>query len=1135
MSAVQTRTFMVDFLRREVLGPDPSWPAVQLNGEEIIRESPKSRYGAGILFPQKSGQLEQVIGKQEKDSDDAPESDEDQTSDALLQDDDKFGEAQDQVEQEVPLTNEYSPSAMGLSALIRVPEELVVNIRTAQYFRGPLTTFYRARKDKEGKLILPRPPKLEKGWYRKPLSPVPVRLTRSEIQQNEDSFFWKDLYVDDEKLPLKLHIVTRKVLGGSPDLRLITLTLVNQNVCKENSPPDDEDCFFQTEFEVSGSQSEPCFEPYPDYTLDEDDEESKSLFLLYRHRIVFGVGHGCAVNWTETGTGAATQISTDVVPAYEIKPVRPAKKDLDLSMKMFAHQADSVVVQNCRNLSVIYRKWISDQRVAVDADSSLTNTLRKTAKNHLDECEKCCQRIEHGVALLEKEPVAMAAFKLMNEAMLMQQAHYKLSTKIRPWILDKSTDKTILEADFEKPDYTKSTAAWYPFQLGFILMNLRSIFDPQSAEREIVDLIWFPTGGGKTEAYLGLTAFVIFLRRLRGDFSSSTAVLMRYTLRLLTTQQFQRAASLICACEVLRKRDKKLGTNPFSIGLWVGGGVTPNKKADAIAALNELSKTGRENKFVITSCPWCGCQMGPISVKGKAVKGYIAGKGRVVIWCEDKKCPFSVDELPVCVVDEQLYETPPTVLVGTVDKFAMLPWDPRAGVLFGQRGQTQSLPPELIIQDELHLISGPLGSMVGLYEPLIDLLSSRDNVRPKIVASTATISRADEQIQALYGRKSALFPPQALVAGESFFAHEDIEAVGRLYVGIFGSAYSSHATSQVRTMSALLQAPKMSGGLAEHIDPYWTLMGYFNSIRELGHAVSLVQGDIAERILVICERHGISRKYSDDVPATPLPIRKIQHEEELTSRVNSTDLPAKLAQLFCKYDGNPKTPAIDVCFATNMIQVGLDVSRLSLMAVVGQPKTTSEYIQASSRVGRESDKPGLVVVNYNPAKPRDRSHYERFRQYHQSIYRNVEPTSVTPFALPVRDRALHALIIALVRLWGNSGNMASPLEPLAPQLIKRITDAILKRVAAAEPDEVVGTDDMIASIFDKWMTLTAGKYGGFGVMDPEPVPLMYPPGSKVHLAWEQRSYETPNNMRSVDKDCEAAIISGIYPAPTKGN
>ena len=359
-------------------------------------------------------------------------------------------------------------------------------------------------------------------------------------------------------------------------------------------------------------------------------------------------------------------------------------------------------------------------------------------------------------------------------------------------------------APFVTPEYSFQVA-WRPFQLAFILMNLVAFVYPRDAERDLVDVIWFPTGGGKTEAYLGLAAWSMLFRRMNDPADTGVSVLMRYTLRLLTAQQFQRASSLICALELMRRADpKRLGQEPFSIGLWVGGDVTPNSEADAIRKLSELDNGDGQNPFVVLACPWCGVEMGrrPYG-KGFRVFGYVPEKKprTVRFRCEDPGCPFGNSHgLPLEVIDERIYRSPPTMVIGTVDKFATLPWNPEARRLFGL--DVGVSPPDLIIQDELHLISGPLGSMVGHYETVIEELCTRQDkgrrIGPKIVASTATISHADEQVQALYSRDARLFPAQALRAGDSFFAIERPELPGRTYVGVLGSGLSSHVVAQIR-------------------------------------------------------------------------------------------------------------------------------------------------------------------------------------------------------------------------------------------------------------------------------------------------------------------------------------------------
>ena len=662
-------------------------------------------------------------------------------------------------------------------------------------------------------------------------------------------------------------------------------------------------------------------------------------------------------------------------------------------------------------------------------------------------------------------------------------------------------------------------------------MNLESVAQPNSKERDVVDLIWFPTGGGKTEAYLGLSAFTIFLRRLRNPHDAGTTVLMRYTLRLLTTQQFQRAASLICACDYIRhSAHAELGTLPISIGLWVGGGVTPNDHQDAVAALTRLYQSPNENRFIVLACPWCGAAMGPVRAGNSwKVKGYlkIPRPSRVVFRCEDSDCPFSAESgLPLTVVDEAIYKDPPTLVIGTVDKFAMLPWRPEARSLFGV-GRNYS-PPELIIQDELHLISGPLGSMVAHYEMAIEALCRAEtDYSPKIVASTATISRANEQISALYnGRSGFLFPPQGLEVGDSFFAEENTTKPGRCYLGVFATALPSHVTAQIRVVSALLQSVKsIAIKDPQLLDPFWTLMIYFNSIRELGHAATLIRADIREHMNAMWDRQGLTKGVSPD---SLKERRFINRDLELTSRIQSNQIPDILAELFNKAGSGQDFDVVDICLATNMIQVGLDVPRLSLMTIVGQPKTTAEYIQASSRVGRKE--PGLVVTIYNPARPRDRSHFEHFRAYHQSLYRFVEPTSVTPFARPVIERALHAVTVALVRMLGGDSLSQRPnAPPPDDDLVERIRSVILDRASNVDASQSAAAVERLDYIIGEWRRVPPSKYGGFAPPDPEE-PLMYPSGSERHPQWSIRPLPTPSSMRNVDATCDAAVLS-TFPDP----
>jgi hypothetical protein len=1129
------RDFIVEFLRKEIIGPAPGHPAVQLDGQEVLRpqDPPRQRYGAGILFPMRAQALRQdetAAGEDAMAEAASPEPDAivetpvtDETETAQI----AAGENPADTDQDVKLANEFLPSAMGLTALVEVPDRLRIDVSAGVYEHEELR--WEARRNKEGTEFYP------KAWWRRPVDRS-VDLSSSELLGEGTVILEKPVLEENGKSVLSLHVVSRGYSRSeNPErTRLITFTLVNRRL-SEGKAPDNSACFFQCGFAVSGPNGQACFLSYPERPRDSEDAEELSLQLLYLHKKTFAVGHGCAPEWSKSNGARTTRIRTEVLPTFEVKPVLPTEIDgLNLRMLELASDQTHAGIALCTRLADEYENWIGAREKEIDSRSDLSSELKETARQHMANCRECLRRMRDGTALLAQDSTVASAFRLMNEAMLMQQIHYKISSeKTRSWI--SGPDGLKLEAPFSAPSYDDPERLWRPFQLAFILMNIRAISDPDCAERSIVDVIWFPTGGGKTEAYLGLSAFTMFLRRLRNPGQAGTGIIMRYTLRLLTTQQFQRAASLICACErIRRQQQEQLGGERFSIGLWVGGEVTPNTEENAVKALRQLQSGRGANKFVILSCPWCGASMGPQQVgRSTRCKGYrkLAHPARVRFICEDPDCDFSSDDgLPLAVIDEQIYESPPTLVIGTVDKFAMLAFQPAARKLFGI--DTPYTPPELIIQDELHLISGPLGSMVGHYETAVEALCvSEVEGRPspaKIIASTATISRAQSQVKALYGRPAFLFPPQGLKAGDSFFAEEREDKVGRLYVGVFATALPSHVTAQVRAMGALLQAPKLfAASIPDVVDPYWTMMGYFNSLRELGHAATLIRADIREFLNAMWDRLGLRLDVVRSAPVDPR--RFINRDVELTSRVQSSEIPGILQQLFVRYDGSIGSDVIDVCFATNMIQVGLDVPRLSLMTIVGQPKTTSEYIQASSRVGRDIERPGIVVTNYNPFKPRDRSHYEHFRSYHHGLYQHVEPTSVTPFAVPVRERALHALVVILCRFWGDADLRARPNHPPDAALVARVKETIRQRVVSADPDEWPGTERLIDEIVRKWTDAAPPRYGGFGPPSEE-MPLMYPAGGQRHPLWYDASppYPTPSSMRNVDADCAARPLAGGY-------
>jgi len=487
----------------------------------------------------------------------------------------------------------------------------------------------------------------------------------------------------------------------------------------------------------------------------------------------------------------------------------------------------------------------------------------------------------------------------------------------------------------------------------------------------------------------------------------------------------------------------------------------------------------------------------------------------VAFKCPDNRCDFS-NGLPIWVVDEDIYAFRPALIIGTIDKFAMLAWRPDARALFGfdQEGRRIASPPGLIIQDELHLISGPLGSLAGLYETMIEELCTdrrvEPPVRPKIVSSTATIRRYAEQIRALYARDDvALFPPPGLDAEDSFFASYDRRTPGRIYVGVHAASLGSVQTEWVRTFTALLQSPVPFDEEAR--DPWWTMLVFFNSIREMGTAHTLFQSDIPDYVKVIGNRAG-----------TPRGERRYPSRlRELTGGLRSDEIAGAISELEAACG---KGPTLDVCMASNVIEVGIDIQRLSLMVVAGQPKTTSQYIQVTGRVGRRANRPGLVVTMYSPSKPRDRSHFERFRSYHEQLYAHVEPTSVTPFSAPALERGLHAVLAAYVRQTGGLLTASSPY-PYPRDLVTRFQTLIMERAQTVDPAEAENVGRVFGRRTQEWLQWERTRWSDGG--SDEEIPLLRRAGGYATDEERRLSWSTPTSMRNVDAECEA-VITTLY-------
>ncbi len=1079
MNSPEARARLVDALHLDLVGP---WPGHAFE-RELLPENPNRWYLTGYLVPEAAP----VSHRSDADSKDE------------LDLGGESGGTDDNSTPDKAAIPSLLPSSIGLSVLIPPgTKEIQAEITWGDYMWEdpskdevePVDDGLGLKEDPtalpyplpagadpvvndppSGDVVVPTP--LPKGFRRTPRLEI-LTLTLPQANGRTESFLVPNsggLRVVVSARPISADSHSRIPAGT----RAVCVFLVNGRQAAERAYQGNA---FQARLQLKSSVP---FVPRPDLRSGEDgsraqDWDEQVADLQYRTVSDFVSGIGCAGETVGIQEGKpCTTVQTCWIPSAEVEFVghlnTTALTGVDLSMESLANVADVADARaKMGKLVDHYRAWIDVQATHL-ASEVLEKSRRKSADELVRRARLAADRIAAGIELLVHDDVR-EAFCTANRTMA-RQARQREAQKANT-----TPDKV-------------DVPTWRAFQLGFILLNLRGLHDPAHAERELVDLLFFPTGGGKTEAYLGLAAFSLVLRRLRnpGRRGAGVNVLMRYTLRLLTLDQLGRASALVCALELERRErlksgDTKLGDWPFEIGLWVGSAATPNRmggrgdkgpSADTTAyrRVRAFKSDSRRSASPIPleNCPWCGTKFATQSFR--LLPSDEAPLDLRII-CVNAKCEFTGDSpLPIVAVDEPIYRRLPGFLIATVDKFAALPWIGPSGKLFGNVERSDKdgfysaaepgrglplggplLPPELIIQDELHLISGPLGTIAGVYETAIGQLAERDlgngrKLRPKIIASTATVKQAEAQIRALFGRPhSMVFPPPGPDRRDSFFSqtHTSDKTPARLYLGV-GAQGRSLKVVLLRTSLALLSAGqtlfKQAGGKSPSnpVDPYLTLLGYFNSLRELGGSRRIVEDEVTSQL-----RRYAGRRRRDPVDAL-FSKREIGEPLELTSRVSTnqvSEAKRRLTQTFAEDD------RVDIALATNMISVGLDITRLGLMVVLGQPKMSAEYIQATSRVGRDPSRPGLVVALLNVHKPRDRSHYERFGSYHESFYRTVEATSVTPFSPRALDRALAAAVVALARHqtigFGASEGAASVLTNRAALTV--VADAFADRAMA---------------------------------------------------------------------------------------
>lgn len=1093
----EVRQKIIDAIRTDLIGPREK--------EEVLDENPRFAYLVGMLDVQTDEENRSGEGEQEIEADMAFEDGED------------FTAGQDDDNEPISTTRFQLPSSIGISFYVKSDlEGINLDVSWGDYSKS--TEKFKGKDEKEHiRTIYTRIPMAET---------VHINFADFTRTKNYQLVCDSSVHVHVSKIGLK---------GG---YSLVTAYVINKRI---NPASSIEAIMFQVELKAYAENNSAVFiaEHICRKILAADE-------FYFEQRPVLGRGRGCAAVWDTPVDGKTTFVKSAFIPEYEFPGVSAALDGFDRyffsTLTMSAKAKKEETIGKLKALADSYENWINKTLVG-NARMRNADFVMKIGNTVIEHCKDALRRIREGIHIIETDETSFVAFCFMNRVIFLQNS-------IKNYAKKHGGGVECSFQDFINPKNTENDFGWRPFQIAFILMNLAGIVDPTNKDREIVDLLYFPTGGGKTEAYLGLMAFVIANRRLRAsdggkyNLDGGVTVMLRYTLRLLTAQQRDRITKMVVAAEMIRRQAfPRFGKEPISIGFWVGSGVTPNKfeefieKADAPQAAK--SARNRVYKQLLT-CPFCGK---PLTEENFNID---TEKKSIEIYCSDENCiyfRYKADRVPIPVylVDEEIYGKCPTIILSTVDKFAKLPWDVNTNALFGRvdrkcsrdgyvaigaehkkHNKTASLPtstitpirpflpPELIIQDELHLITGPLGTVYGAYETIIEDLCIHDEIRPKYVVSTATIKNAEAQTKCLYARKNTTqFPPNGFEIGDSFFIKEipvDKDPF-RKYVGICAPGQSVK-TAMLRVYAIILQAAYTFSLREEYkdvIDPYYSLVGYFNSIRELGGAVRLLQDDIPKRIYRIKNKYGLDKQ------------RYLNRREEITSRMSSYKIPEKLRQLETTCASKD---CLDTAIATNMIAVGMDVDRLGLMVVLGQPKQNSEYIQATSRIGRAF--PGLVVTLYNAYRPRDLSHYENFTGYHSQLYRFVESTTATPFSARARDRVLHALIISAIRL--NFPHMANnpdaaDIGTLTDEQLNSVKSLIIDRLNIVKPSARADAEMEIDQFIDWWkLRAVQNKPLRYYVVKTEKYNRLMNPYDKPHEDEEKptlqsmREVESPANM-----------------------
>lgn len=1099
----EPRLIFRDTIKKNLIGPGSDVFISEIE-TEIISDYPLSRYYSGILFPERDMDVS-IGEKETNDANAEIEDDDletetleiENTNEDSNEDIDKSKNVE--PEKEYSEANQYFPTNFGLTFCVpKDAKTLTVTFNYAKYIqikptegtieiseedfkmfsenpynsvskyfkyenglmslnkeefdRGGLSVRnYRGRfKENEQQTELINSVAYKKGelllgrlWKRVKREPINVELNLTEINVHESKEYPIDKAEDNSIVACYYKKIYETNYGKFIKILLANRLNHPKNIFSFGNELLNTKAIFQGEISIK----DVTFLPYKQLSeINPFDEELNLINFQYRKENSFAIGHGCAVTWDDDNN--PTELKTTFLPEVDIKNYSNAFRDnfpeslKDITelknLSIWTTLDKPTIIQKLKLFANEYNDWIKTKQESTDADDN----YKKSLNTILEKQNKTYKRLIKNIDFLNENEVAFKSFMLANTAMYIQMliSDKKLFGEKGIELSEIKNDFEYNDLDFFKHHTFKPN--YRPFQLAFFLLNIESIIKEDSDDRNnVVDLLWFPTGGGKTEAYLAITAFTIISRRiLHGKDSDGVSVIMRYTLRLLTAQQFERATKLILSLDFLRRffnsnDEYFFGENKVSIGMWVGASTTPNSYQDAkkiydkvfsqITRLNNnLSGDYRkESAYPITNCSWCGCNLITKIQTGNYDLGYTARNNSFSTKCLNSNCAFST-ELPIYFVDDKIYQNPPTLLFATVDKFAMLSHREEGHHLFNSQVE-KKLPPDLIIQDELHLLSGPLGSITGLYESIVELLSTKGKRKPKIITSTATTRNTEQQVAMLYGnRELNIFPPMGVTYDDNFFSYVSTESK-RKHIGFMPTGKTA-LNSQIRILGNLLLARielykyfRVKENLSQEEaisreNNFWTIVSFYNSLRDVGKVYNKVPAEISDFLKLLHNRYQLNKQvYGFNY------FGLAGRTKELTSRIESNSIKKLLNELEMPFSLITKDSmsfvqnTVDLVLASNMFSVGIDIERLNVMLMNGQPKNVAEYIQASSRVGRK-DK-GIVINLLDANRSRDKSYFENYVPFNNAYYKFVEPLSVTPFTEIALDKVLASLLVCYVR------------------------------------------------------------------------------------------------------------------------